>query len=318
MVASAGNDHRLGANEAPPAIISIFLGEQLSDIISQLENGSATSSKKGKALEIGLSSLPKLAQDVTDRNRTSPFAFTGNKFEFRAVGSNQSCASPNTALNVIVAEALDDMLTVIETEVAKGADLNSVLQKLLQKEIKAHKRVLFDGNGYSDNWKAEAEKRGLPNLVTTLDAIEAYKDPKIVALYKKYNVLSKVELDSRYEIARENYDTIVAIEAECCLQMAKTMILPAGIGYASELADSLDSLQNFKHAGVQKYATAAADLTESLVEAISHLESSIAEGNPTKKLAAMAEVRKYADSLEKIVPETEWPLPSYEEMFFVG
>jgi glutamine synthetase len=220
-VASAGNDHRLGANEAPPAIVSIFLGEQLTDIINQLECGTPKSSKCGGLLEIGVSSLPKLPKDATDRNRTSPFAFTGNKFELRAVGSEQSCASSNTVLNLSVASALDDMITEMEKAIAAGEDFNFALQKILQKEIKAHKRILFDGNGYSNEWREEAARRGLPNLKSTPDAIEAFKDPKIIALFEKYNVLSEKELNSRYAIAKETYELVVTMEAECALMLAK-------------------------------------------------------------------------------------------------
>lgn len=317
-VASAGNDHRLGANEAPPAIISIFLGEQLTDIINQLEKGKPSSSKKGSEIEIGVSMLPPLPKDATDRNRTSPFAFTGNKFEFRAVGSEQSCSTPNTALNTIVAWALDDVIGQIEELTSAGTDFNSAVQSVLQKEIKEHKRVLFDGNGYSDDWKAEAERRGLPNLKTTLEALEAYRDPKVVKLYKDYGVLSEVELESRYVVEKEKYETIIALEANCALTMAKTMYLPEGISYAAELADSCSSLTDYVHSGIALLAKSAAENVEGLAQEIAKLEKAIDSGEAKAELESMTDVRKYVDALERIVPDSQWPVPGYGEMFFVG
>lgn len=317
-VASAGNDHRLGANEAPPAIISIFLGEQLTDIINQLEKGKPTSTKSGSTMEIGVSMLPPLPKDATDRNRTSPFAFTGNKFEFRAVGSEQNCATTNTALNTIVAWALDDVLNQIEALTSKGTDFNSAVQSVLQKEIKDHKRVLFDGNGYSGDWEAEAAKRGLPNLKTTPEAIEAYRDPKVIELYKKYSVLSEVELESRYVIEKEKYETMIALEANCALMMAKTMYLPECISYAAELADSCASLTDYVHTGVSALAKSAAENVEKLTQEIDKLEKAIDSGDSAAELAGMKGVRSVVDALERIVPDSQWPVPGYGEMFFVG
>lgn len=317
-VASAENDHRLGANEAPPAIISIFLGEQLTDIIKQLEKGVPTSTKKGSEMEIGVSMLPPLPKDATDRNRTSPFAFTGNKFEFRAVGSEQSCATPNTVLNTIVAWALDDVMNQVEAQTAKGVEFNSAVQSVLQKEIKEHKRVLFDGNGYSDDWTLEAARRGLPNLKTTPEAIEAYRDPKVIELYQKYSVLSKVELESRYVIEKEKYDTVITLEANCALTMAKTMYLPVAIAYAASLADSCASLTDYGHSGVASLAKTTAENVESLIQEIGKLEKAVDEGNVTAELDGISGVRKFVDALERIVPSSQWPVPSYGEMFFVG
>lgn len=316
-VASAGNDHRLGANEAPPAIVSIFLGEQLTDIINQLECGTPKSSKCGGLLEIGVSSLPKLPKDATDRNRTSPFAFTGNKFELRAVGSDQSCASSNTVLNLSVASTLDEMITEMEKAIAAGEDFNIALQKILQKEIKAHKRILFDGNGYSNEWREEAARRGLPNLKNTPDAIEAFKDPKIIALFEKYHVLSEKELNSRYAIAKETYEHVVTMEAECALMLAKTMILPVGISYAAELANALASLSNVEHSALQKMVESTASLVNSLIESIEGLESAIKSGHADQMLSSMEKSRHFADELEAIVPDNQWPLPSYADMFFI-
>lgn len=317
-VASAENDHRLGANEAPPAIISIFLGEQLTDIIKQLEKGVPTSTKKGSEMEIGVSMLPPLPKDATDRNRTSPFAFTGNKFEFRAVGSEQSCATPNTVLNTIVAWALDDVMNQVEAQTAKGVEFNSAVQSVLQKEIKEHKRVLFDGNGYSDDWTMEAARRGLPNLKTTPEAIEAYRDPKVIELYQKYNVLSKVELESRYVIEKEKYETVITLEANCALTMAKTMYLPVAIAYAASLADSCASLTDYGHSGVASLAKSTAENVESLIQEIGNLEKAVENGNVAAELDGISGVRKFVDVLERIVPSSQWPVPSYGEMFFVG
>lgn len=317
-VASAGNDHRLGANEAPPAIISIFLGEQLTDIINQLEKGKPTSTKVGSEMEIGVSMLPPLPKDATDRNRTSPFAFTGNKFEFRAVGSEQSCATSNTALNTIVAWALDDVMNQIEALTSKGTEFNAAVQTVLQKEIKEHKRVLFDGNGYSGEWEAEAAKRGLPNLRTTPEAIKAYRDPKVIELYKKYGVLSEVELESRYVIEKEKYETVIALEANCALMMAKTMFLPEGISYAAELADSCASLTDYVHKGVSALAKSAAEDVEKLTQEIEKLEKAIDSNDPAAELEGMKNVRQVVDALEQIVPDSQWPVPGYGEMFFVG
>lgn len=316
-IASAGNDHRLGANEAPPAIISIFLGTQLTDIIHQLESGGAKSCKKTETLEIGVSCLPVLPKDATDRNRTSPFAFTGNKFELRGVGSNQSCATSNIVLNLAFTWAIDEMLTVLEKDLAKGKEFNETLQSLLSKEIKAHKRILFDGNGYGNEWKEEAKKRGLSNLQTTPEAVKAYKDPKVVALFEKYKVLSSVELNSRYTIAEENYETVIALEAKCALQMAKTMILPAGIAYATELADSCEALSSFKNRGVEKLAESVAEAVDFLIEAIEQLETAIEKKSSAESITAMNKVREYADFLETVVPDHQWPLPGYGEMFFL-
>lgn len=223
--AGAGNDHRLGANEAPPAIISIFLGEQLSDIIDQIEAGEAKSSKNGKFIKIGVDTLPPLPCDVTDRNRTSPFAFTGNKFEFRAAGSSQSCANPNIVLNTIVAEAFDEISTKLEA--LPKAEFQKGLQKILQDIVKKHKRVVFNGDGYNEAWKKEAAKRGLPNLHNTPEALKPLLKPENIALFEKYGVLNASELKSRYEVFMEEYTKKIQIEAALTLNISKTMIMPA-------------------------------------------------------------------------------------------
>ena len=314
-VAAPGNDHRLGANEAPPAIISIYLGDQLSDVVKQLKTGVAKSSKSSTSMEIGVDSLPKLARDATDRNRTSPFAFTGNKFELRAVGSTASCATANTVLNLICAAALDEMLDSLEKEVAEGKDFHIALQELLTREVNAHDRIIFDGNGYSDEWVEEAARRGLPNIKTTPEALKAYLDENVVNLFEKYNVLSREELKSRYVIGNEHYENIITLETECSLRIAKTMILPAAISYATELADSADAVES---KALSHYASEAADLVDDLLEGISLLEKALQKNVAEENVKAMEKVRAAADALELIVPENQWPLPGYGEMFFVG
>lgn len=314
-VAAPGNDHRLGANEAPPAIISIFLGDQLSDVVQQLKTGAAKSSKSSTSMEIGVDSLPKLSRDATDRNRTSPFAFTGNKFELRAVGSTASCATANTVLNLICAASLDEMLTQLENDLEKGKEFHIALQELLTKEVNAHDKIIFDGNGYSEEWVKEAKRRGLPNIQTTPEALKAYLDENVVALFEKYNVLSREELKSRYVIGNQHYETIITLEAECSLRIAKTMILPAAISYATELADSADAVESD---ALSEYAKEVTDLVDALLAGIQLLEKSLRKNIAKENVKAMEKVREAADALELIVPENQWPLPGYGEMFFVG
>lgn len=314
-VAAPGNDHRLGANEAPPAIISIFLGDQLSDVVQQLKTGTAKSSKSSTSMEIGVDSLPKLSRDATDRNRTSPFAFTGNKFELRAVGSTASCATANTVLNLICAASLDEMLTQLENDLEKGKEFHIALQELLTKEVNAHDKIIFDGNGYSEEWVKEAKRRGLPNIQTTPEALKAYLDENVVALFEKYNVLSREELKSRYVIGNQHYETIITLEAECSLRIAKTMILPAAISYATELADSADAVESD---ALSEYAKEVTDLVDALLAGIQLLEKSLRKNIAKENVKAMEKVREAADALELIVPENQWPLPGYGEMFFVG
>ena len=319
-VASAGNDHRLGANEAPPAIVSIFLGDQLLDVIEQLEAGGAKSSKGAGTVEIGILSLPSLPRDATDRNRTSPFAFTGNKFEFRAVGSSQSCAGTNTVLNTIVAEALDYICTRLEADKDAGKDFNESLQVVLSDIIKTHKRILFDGDNYTAEWEREAEKRGLPNLKTTPEALKAIIEPETVALFEKYSVLSERELRSRYDVYQGAYDETIAIESECALTMAKTMIAPAALRYQGELADTIRSTEA---AGVTDLSSTRELLvevcagTEGLLKALTVLDACAAKKDSDAIIKAMAVLREKADGLEGLLPEDLWPLPSYAEMMFM-
>ena len=318
-VASAGNDHRLGANEAPPAILSIFLGEQLTDIIDQIEKGGATSSKEGGFLEVGVSSLPKLAKDVTDRNRTSPFAFTGNKFEFRAVGSNQNCSGPNIVLNTIVAEALENICTELEAAVAKGKNFNESLQTILQKIVKKHKRILFNGDNYTEEWHKEAEKRGLPNLKTTPEALEEMVTEEAVKIFVKHKVLSKTEVESRYEIYKEQYEKTVKIEAGVALEMAKTLIIPAVVRYQNELSETVSGLKenSVKSINVSALLARVSELSEKALDAVAELDAAAGGHEPSKMLDGMKTLRAVVDSLEEIMPVEFWPLPSYTEMMFI-
>ena len=318
-VASAGNDHRLGANEAPPAILSIFLGEQLSDIIEQIEKGGAKSSKEGGIIEVGVTSLPPLPRDVTDRNRTSPFAFTGNKFEFRAVGSNQSCASANVVLNTIMADALDEICTKLEADVKAGKDFNESLQVVLKGIVKKHKRILFNGDNYTEAWHKEAEKRGLPNMKTTPEALKAMEGKDAVKLFEKHKVLSKEELASRNEIYAEQYEKTIDIEAKVATHMAKTMIIPAALEYQGDLADTIESLKDCGCAvkETQKLLKDVSALTEETLEGVGKVDKAIASGSTVKIIAAMNALRGAVDALECVVADDIWPLPTYAEMLFM-
>jgi glutamine synthetase len=330
-VATAGNDHRLGANEAPPAIISVFLGDMLQDIVEQIEKGGAKSTKAGGTLQVGVTTLPTLPRDAGDRNRTSPFAFTGNKFEFRAVGSSQSIAGPNLVLNTIVAETLDEIATHLEQAVAAGKGLNSEIQTLLPRLISESKKVIFNGDNYSESWHKEAEKRGLPNRRNTVDSLPDLIAPKAVQLFSKYGVFTERELHSRYEILLENYKKTIAIEAQITIQMANRQILPAALRYQAEVAQAI---ANLKAAGAKVPASEVA-LLDDLSATIEELRNGIAtltkaadghvEGDTlahTKHsrdaiIPAMNVVRAAADKLEGIVADDLWPLPTYQEMLFI-
>ena len=329
-VAHAGNDHRLGANEAPPAIISVFLGDQLQGVLEQLERGEAGSSKDGGLLGLGTPVLPRLPKHAGDRNRTSPFAFTGNKFEFRALGSSQSISFPATILNTIMAESLDEMTTALEREVAGEADFEAALRGLLQREIKAAKRVIFNGNGYSDEWQDEAAERGLLNLRTTLDALPRLTEEKNAAAFEKYGVLTRRELESREEIAIDVYFKTINIEGETTADIANTMLLPAAVRYLNELlavaergtASGLDVSGTKRVLGqvnglVNELAEALANLVEQNAELGGDDLHSKAEHMRDHIVPAMAAVRSAADKLEKIVPDDFWPLPTYRDMLFV-
>lgn len=268
--ATPGNDHRLGANEAPPAIVSVFLGEQLTDILEQIENGGATTSKQGGVLKVGVSTLPALPKDSTDRNRTSPFAFTGNKFEFRMVGSSSSIANANFILNTIVAESLSQIADRLE----KATNFDEEVQLLLKEIVRKHKRIIFNGNGYSEEWVKEAEKRGLPNIRSTVEAIPALIKEKNVKLMEKHGVLSKVELESRYEISLENYIKTINIEALTMLDIAKQQILPAVINFATKIAESINSV---KATGLNVDISAQTELLGEVSSLMSEFKKNISE-----------------------------------------
>jgi glutamine synthetase len=318
-IAGAGNDHRLGANEAPPAIISIFLGEQLTDVIDQLEKGPAKSTKSGGTMKIGVDALPVMPRDATDRNRTSPFAFTGNKFEFRAVGSTHSCAGPNIVLNTIAAEALDEIATKLEK--VKKADFNKELQKILQGILKKHKRVVFNGDNYSEAWVKEAKKRGLPNLRKTPEALKPLLSKKAEKLFGKYNVLSKTELHARYEVYMENYETTIKIEGELALDMANKMILPVAIKQQSIIAENLLNLEDLGVAAgastLKKQLESIGMLMDALSAASADLYNAISANDTEKTIEEMQSLRLAVDSLERLVDDSIWPLPTYGEMLFI-
>ncbi len=330
VVSGAANDHRLGANEAPPAIMSVFLGDQLNDIIEQIEKGGAKSSKQGGLFETGVSVLPKLPKEAGDRNRTSPFAFTGNKFEFRAVGSSQSVAGPNTVLNAIVAESLDYAATNLENAVKGGKDLNKAVQELLPAIIKEGKKVIFNGDNYTEEWHKEAEKRGLPNLKNTVDCLPVIIRKDSIDLLTKYKVYTERELHSRYAIFAENYVKTVNIEGQLTSLMARTQILPAALRYQTEVAGAIAAT---KAAGVEVGGELELlkNLTHTIGElqkAIVHLDKALshhAEGDPyhhakhsrDEIIPAQNAVRGLGDKLEMVVADDLWPLPTYREMLFI-
>ena len=328
-IASAGNDHRLGANEAPPAIISIFLGDMLTDLFSQLEKGKLKGSKKKGTLTVGVDTLPPLPKDAGDRNRTSPFAFTGNKFEFRAVSSNQTIAGPLVVLNTIVAESLDYVANELE-KATKGdpKKLNDAVQALLQQIAKDHKAIIFNGNGYSEEWHKEAEKRGLPNFKNTVDALPHLLDKENVAVLAKYEVLSERETHSRYDIYVERYIKEVNTESLLALSIAKQSILPAAYRYQGELAGVSASLKaagkTSSNSTLDKVSGLVAEFEgaiETLEHAINHKSSGTlidhAKHFRDEVIPAMLATRVVADKLEQIIADDLWPLPTYREMLFI-
>jgi glutamine synthetase len=321
-IASAQNDHRLGANEAPPAILSVFLGEQLSDVFDQLKAGGAKSSKSKGVMEIGVDTLPKLPKDAGDRNRTSPFAFTGNRFEFRAVGGGQSIAGPLIALQTAIAESLDYIAGKLEASVGSGKTLNMSIQNLLTELANENAAIVFNGNGYSEEWHMEAEKRGLPNLKTTVDALPQLNTPETIKLFDKYNVLTPRELKSRYEIYLETYVKTVLVEAKLVVKMGKTIILPAAIKYQAELsaASAVSGPAKRLLGEVSGYADKLDSSLASLEKSLAHEASGVeAEAKHLKDdvLPLMLSVRSAADSLESVVADDLWPLPTYQEMLFM-
>ncbi|MFR0842388.1 MAG: glutamine synthetase III [Mediterraneibacter faecis] len=325
--ADPGNDHRLGANEAPPAIISIFLGEQLEDVVEQLiSTGEATHSLKGGKLETGVSTLPDLFKDATDRNRTSPFAFTGNKFEFRMVGSRDSIANPNIVLNTIVAEAFADACDILE----KADDFDLAVHDLIKEYLTENQRIIFNGNGYSDEWVAEAERRGLPNIKSMVEAIPAITTEKAVELFERFNVFTKAELESRAEIQYEAYAKAINIEARTMIDMASKQFLPAFIKYTKTLADTINAV---KAAGVDatvqtetlKEVSALMAETKAALDKLVKVTGEAAakeEGEVqatyyhTEVVPAMDAFRTPVDKLEMIVDKEAWPMPSYGDLIF--
>ncbi len=314
--ASAGNDHRLGANEAPPAIISIYLGSQLEDVINQIEAGGAESSADSAIMNIGADILPKLPKDVTDRNRTSPFAFTGNKFEFRAVGSNQNPADANVVLNTITAQALSEIAD--ELEKLNEDNFDSGLQKILQNIIKKHKKVIFNGDGYTDDWVAEAETRGLPNLRTTPEALPHLISDKSVELFSKNGVFTKGELESRFEVEKEIYKTKIEIEGDLAVDMIRTMIIPTAVKYQAKLADNLITLKdlgvNAGVSGLSGELNKCGELIDTIIEQVAVLEGADSEKAVIKSLN---ETRETVDNLESIIDDDMWPLSKYRELLFI-
>nr|WP_302467777.1 glutamine synthetase III [Geomonas nitrogeniifigens] len=327
--ANAGNDHRLGANEAPPAIISVFLGEQLADIIDQIVKGVAKSSSMSGHMDIGVSTLPALPKDATDRNRTSPFAFTGNKFEFRMLGSSFSISGPNIIINTIIAQALKEFADVLE----KSTDFDADLDKLLQETAKKHQRVIFNGNNYSDEWVQEAAKRGLPNIPSTPDALKELVSKEAVEVFAAHNVFNEKEIHARYEIMVEQYVKTLNIEALTMIDMANHSIIPTALEYATTVASSINAVtavsgkldvstqKELLEELSDKLAAMSAN-TKALEKA---LEDALNIADAEKQAAAfranvftkMLELRATGDALEKIIAAKYWPLPTYREMLFV-
>ena len=326
--ADVGNDHRLGANEAPPAIISVFLGEQLQDVLTQLiSTGSATHSLSGQKLETGVKAIPDFMMDAADRNRTSPFAFTGNKFEFRMVGSQDSVAQPNVVLNTIVAEAFAEACDELE----KAEDFDMAVHDLIKKYATNHERIVFNGDGYSEEWVKEAERRGLPNMETMVDAIPALNTPKAVALFEKFGVFTKAELDSRVEIEYELYAKEINIEAKAMIDIATKQIIPAVIRYTTVLAKSINEVRMACDADVSAQTDILKEVSELLAEtkgALGKLEKVTATASKMKQgreqavyyrdevTSAMTALRTPVDKLEMLVDKSMWPMPSYGDLIF--
>ena len=326
-VASAGNDHRLGANEAPPAIVSMFLGDELAAVLDAIESGEDYKGSNNKPMEIGVTALPHFPKDTTDRNRTSPFAFTGNKFEFRMLGSTFSIAETNIALNTAVAESLRQFADILEKE----ADFNTGLAALIKKTISEHKRIIFNGNNYADEWVTEAEKRGLSNLRSTVDALPAMTLPSNIELFNKHSVYSETEVRSRYEIHMESYCKTIIIEALTMVEMVKTGIIPASVAYQNELAKLLKlkkEFGDFSYSLEDRMLEKISKLCNSLLKKLDALEEALEKAEDDhdilshakfcreKIFTAMSELRIVADELETLTDKKEWPFPSYSELLY--
>jgi glutamine synthetase len=329
VIATASNDHRLGANEAPPAIMSIYLGTQLEEVFNQIKNGSVAESKKTGVMDLGVDVLPKLYKDAGDRNRTSPFAFTGNRFEFRAVGSSQSVSGPLVTLNTILADSLEWMSGRLEAALSQGADMDSAILTVLKEVMSQHSAVIFGGNGYSDEWhKMAVEERGLANLRTTADALPVLKSHDIEELFKRTGVLTPVELESRFEVYAEQYVKSIDVEAKLVINMAKTVIYPAAIAYLSKLSSTMQGLVAMGVNLDQERAQTVGNLLNAMMASVSKL-SDVASKHDFGSTEAhmqhcagtirslMDEVRQSADALEAEIGDEFWPLPTYQEMLFI-
>jgi glutamine synthetase len=326
-VATAANDHRLGANEAPPAIVSIFFGGPLTEILDNIAEGKVSGkSESGVKVKLGVTSLPSLPKDVSDRNRTSPFAFTGNKFEFRMVGSSQSIATPNTYLNVAVAQVLSEFADKLE----KSSNKNEAIQGIIKESYSKHRRVVFNGNGYSDEWVHEAERRGLPNVKNAVDALSVLTRSETIALFEAHKVFTKEESESRYHIYQEKYSKQINLEAGVMIDMARRSIFPAVTAYAASLARDAASLAAIGAASAaqEKRAKKIAELASELYDDAAKLETILSEAQVTEEAFAQAKayfekvrpamenLRSKGDALEKLVAKDAWPFPGFEELLF--
>ena len=328
VVASASNDHRLGANEAPPAIISVYLGSQLEDVFEQIKRGEVKDSAHAGVMNLGVDTLPEFPKDPGDRNRTSPFAFTGNRFEFRAVGSNQAVSGPLVAMNTILTDSLLWIADKLEAELGKGTELSAAAYTVLKEVMDHHSPVVFGGNGYSEEWHKLAVERGLLNLPTTADALPMLKTKQIEELFERTGVLSAVELESRFEVYSEQYIQVIEMEAKLVISLAKTVIYPAAFRYLSELSSTIG---NLKAIGVEletESAETVASLTKLMTDTVSKLSDALGKHDfettedhmqysATTLRPLMDKVREYADALEGEVADDLWPLPKYQEMLFI-
>ncbi|MDA0673201.1 MAG: glutamine synthetase III [Cyanobacteria bacterium] len=328
-IATASNDHRLGANEAPPAIMSVYLGTQLEEVFEQIKTGTVSESKRKGVMDLGVDVLPTLTKDAGDRNRTSPFAFTGNRFEFRAVGSSQSVSGPLIVLNTMLADSLEWMGNRLETELTQGTDLNTAIITILKEVMEAHGVVVFGGNGYSAEWHEMAvNERGLANLPTTADALPVLKAEYIEDLFQKTGVLTPVELESRFEVYAEQYILSIEVEAKLVINMAKTLIYPAAVEYLSKLSSTLTSLADLGVSLDKASAETVASLTNSMMAEVGKLSTALEKHDfdsteakmvycATTLRSLMDSIRSYGDALEGEIADSFWPLPSYQEMLFV-
>ncbi|NJL52176.1 MAG: glutamine synthetase type III [Hydrococcus sp. SU_1_0] len=329
VVATASNDHRLGANEAPPAIISVYLGSQLEDVFQQIAKGEVKDSAHGGMMNLGIDTLPVFPKDPGDRNRTSPFAFTGNRFEFRAVGSHQSVSGPLVAMNTILADSLTWVADQLETELAKGTELNTAVRAVLKEVMDEHSAVIFGGDGYSEAWhKIAVEERGLLDLRTTADALPFLKEPHIEELFERVGVLSSVELESRFDVYAEQYINSIEVEAQLVISMARTIIYPATVRYLTDLATGIASLSTIGISLEQEIAEKVTMLLQSMMDTVSKLGAAMEKHDFATTEAHMQyfaqtirplmdKAREYADALEALVADDLWPLPTYREMLFI-